>query len=113
MDGPDGTKRLYPNQNGYGQTDYLKIQWKNTDKIQHKTYKNWTKYKYIDPRIWENATMSKTNVKCLTPIAPGAIVELKLDGVDEPAKASKFSIPDIATDWGKHASELHLTWIVT
>ena len=83
-----------------------KIQWKNTDKIQHKRYKNWTKYKYIDPRIWENATMSITNVKCITPIAPGAIVELKLDGVDEPAKASKFSIPDIATDLGKHASDM-------
>ena len=27
-----------------------KIQWKNTNKIQHKRYKNWTKYKYIDPR---------------------------------------------------------------
>ena len=50
--------------------------------------------------------MSITNVKCITPIAPGAIVELKLDGVDEPAKASKFSIPDIATDWGKHASDM-------
>ena len=48
--------------------------------------------------------MSITNVKCITPIAPGAIVELKLDGVDEPAKASKFSIPDIAPDWGKHAA---------
>ena len=45
-----------------------------------------------------------TNVKCLTPITPGAIVELKLDGGDEPAKASKFSIPDIAIDWGKHAA---------
>ena len=27
-----------------------KIQWKNTNKIQHKRCKNWTKYKYIDPR---------------------------------------------------------------
>ena len=27
-----------------------KIQWKNTNKIQHKRYNNWTKYKYIDPR---------------------------------------------------------------
>ena len=26
-----------------------KIQWKNTNKIQHKRCKNWTKYKYIDP----------------------------------------------------------------
>ena len=84
--------------------------------------------------------MSITIVKCITPIAPSAIVELKPDGVDEPAKASKLSIPDIATDWGTHAamtrmsprhhpkadsrhnhaiqnncnaSELHLTWIVT
>ena len=27
-----------------------KIQWKNTNKIQHKRCKNWTKCKYIDPR---------------------------------------------------------------
>ena len=26
-----------------------KIQWNNTNKIQHKRCKNWTKYKYIDP----------------------------------------------------------------
>ena len=61
---------------------------RNTDKIQHKKYKNWTKCKYIDPRIWENATMSITNVKCVNPIAPGAIVE---------------EIGEI----------MHLTWIVT